>query len=120
MEIGLDPATVAAMTRPREFDRSALLDSATDLFWARGFEGTSISDIAAVSGVGNGSLYAAFGSKLGLFMEVFERYCAGRVDVVRGVMTTPTGNARSTVERFFQVIMDDCYQRIRRAYCYGY
>ncbi|MET0991696.1 MAG: TetR/AcrR family transcriptional regulator [Lacisediminihabitans sp.] len=96
------------MARLREFDQEALLACATDLFWARGYEATSISDIASASGVGNGSLYAAFGSKLGLFLAVFERYCAARVGVVRDVMLAPTDSGRDAVDLFFRVIVDDC------------
>jgi len=96
------------MTRPRGFDEASVLDCATALFWERGYEATSISDIAAAAGVGNGSLYAAYGSKFGLFLTVFERYCAARVAVVRGVMDAPTENIRGAVDLFFRVIVDDC------------
>ena len=78
------------------------------LFWSKGYEATSVTDIASASGVGNGSLYAAYGSKLGLFMAVFERYCLARVAVVRGVMDAPIESPRGAVDLFFRVIVDDC------------
>lgn len=61
--------------RPRSFDRDAALDQAVRLFWSKGYEATSISDLTAALGIGVRSLYAAFGGKKALFDEVVEAYC---------------------------------------------
>ncbi|MDN4599016.1 TetR/AcrR family transcriptional regulator [Leifsonia virtsii] len=95
------------MARRREFDEDALLERSTSLFWEKGYTATSMSDVAAVSGVGNGSIYAAYGSKPELFLLVFERYCAGRVDMVRGAMAEGT-DAQDAVASFFEAVIDDC------------
>ncbi|MCL1870891.1 MAG: TetR/AcrR family transcriptional regulator [Promicromonosporaceae bacterium] len=63
------------MARPREFDVEVAVDRAKELFWRHGFNGTSISDLTAELGVGPGSLYAAFGSKEGLYARALGRYC---------------------------------------------
>lgn len=60
--------------RPRSFDRGAALDKAVRLFWSKGYEATSISDLTAALGIGAPSLYAAFGNKKALFDEVVEAY----------------------------------------------
>ena len=60
--------------RPREFDPNVALDAAVDAFWANGFQGTSMSDLEAATGLKKGSLYKAFGDKHSLFMKVLERY----------------------------------------------
>jgi AcrR family transcriptional regulator len=60
--------------RPREFDRDLALDRAMRLFWERGYEGTSVSDLTDALGVGKPSLYAAFGSKEQLFYEALDLY----------------------------------------------
>jgi AcrR family transcriptional regulator len=60
--------------RPRSFDRAAALDQAVRLFWSKGYEATSISDLTTALGIGAPSLYAAFGDKKALFDEVVEAY----------------------------------------------
>ena len=62
--------------RPRGFDREAALRRAMRLFWERGYEGTSIADLAAAIGINKPSLYAAFGSKESLFREAVALYDA--------------------------------------------
>ncbi len=68
------PAPARARGRPRAFDREAALAKATCLFWTRGFEATSISDLTEAMGIGSPSLYAAFGSKEGLYAEALRHY----------------------------------------------
>ncbi len=60
--------------RPRAFDRDAALTQATHLFWAKGFDATSMSDLTAAMGIGSPSLYAAFGSKEALYVETLGHY----------------------------------------------
>lgn len=64
--------------RPRSFDRAQALDRAMEVFWEKGFESTSISDLTAVMGINPPSLYAAFGDKERLFLEAVERYQSHR------------------------------------------
>ncbi|MGD9693984.1 MAG: TetR/AcrR family transcriptional regulator [Phycisphaerales bacterium] len=67
------------MARPRSFDESAVLEAARDLFWLSGYSATSMDEMMAATGLGKGSLYAAFGGKHQLFLKVFDDYCAGAV-----------------------------------------
>jgi len=60
--------------RPRSFDREAGLDSAIQVFWAKGYEATSIDDLTQQMGIKPPSLYAAFGNKHDLFMQSLDRY----------------------------------------------
>ena len=62
------------MGRPREFDETEALDRAVDVFWEHGFEGTSISDLEAATGVARQSLYNVFGGKRELFLRALDRY----------------------------------------------
>ena len=64
------------MPRPREFDPDLVLDRAVELFWAKGYEGTSISDLEEHLGMGRQSLYGAFGDKHELYVKAMDRYAA--------------------------------------------
>ena len=62
------------MARPREFDEDAVLDAAVTCFWERGYEATSVRELAAEMGLSAPSLYNAFGDKRALFRTSLERY----------------------------------------------
>ncbi|HYE53150.1 MAG TPA: TetR/AcrR family transcriptional regulator [Azospirillaceae bacterium] len=62
------------MARPREFDEDRVLDAIMDTFWRKGYEGTSAQDLVDATGLGRGSLYAAYASKDGLFEQALVRY----------------------------------------------
>jgi TetR/AcrR family transcriptional repressor of nem operon len=62
------------MGRPRAYEPSAVVAAAADLFWERGFQGTSIGDLEAGTGLDRSSLYHAFGSKQALFEQAAQRY----------------------------------------------
>ncbi|MFF4796998.1 TetR/AcrR family transcriptional regulator [Streptomyces sp. NPDC001351] len=72
------------MARTKEFDPDAALQSALELFWQRGYEATSMSDLVDRLGIGRASLYATFGSKHELYLKALERYDrAGLPPIVR-------------------------------------
>lgn len=60
--------------RPREFDIGTALDAAIEVFWAKGYDGASLSDLTAALGITRPSLYAAFKDKRGLYLKAIERY----------------------------------------------
>ncbi|WP_150251665.1 TetR/AcrR family transcriptional regulator [Nocardiopsis deserti] len=62
------------MARTREFDTEAAVGRAMELFWTRGYEATSVRDLTQRLEIGQGSLYAAFGDKDGLYRAALERY----------------------------------------------
>lgn len=62
--------------RPRAYDRDQALDAALATFWANGFEGASLADLAEAMEMNRPSVYAAFGNKEALFAEALERFAA--------------------------------------------
>ncbi|MDF3216183.1 TetR/AcrR family transcriptional regulator [Mesorhizobium sp. M7A.F.Ca.CA.001.09.2.1] len=85
--------------RPRTFDRTAALRRAMQVFWARGYEGASMSELTAAMGINSPSLYAAFGSKEALFLEATDFYSHTEgADIWLALDEAPT--ARQAIEQF--------------------
>jgi AcrR family transcriptional regulator len=74
---------------PRTFDRDQAVDTAMRLFRRHGYEGVSVADLTGAIGIAPPSLYAAFGSKAGLYRESLDRYTAipGALDGMTGAKT---------------------------------
>src|SRR5205823_14037691 len=64
----------SAMARMKAFDEQRAIDAAVDCFWARGYEATSVRDLADSMRIGGASLYNAYGDKRALFTQSLERY----------------------------------------------
>ena len=63
-----------AVGRKREFDMSQALDAAMQMFWTKGYQGTSLSDLTGTMGINKPSMYAAFGNKEALFIQATNHY----------------------------------------------
>ncbi|MFD8565716.1 TetR/AcrR family transcriptional regulator [Streptomyces sp. NPDC059639] len=68
------------MARPRGFDTDLAVERAMRLFRRQGYQATSLPQLTARLHLGSGSLYAAFGSKEGLYARALDHYCT---DLVR-------------------------------------
>ncbi|MER6115881.1 TetR/AcrR family transcriptional regulator [Streptomyces sp. NPDC001743] len=91
------------MARTKEFDPDAVLQSALELFWRRGYEATSIADLVEHLGIGRASIYATFGNKHELYLKAMDRYSQGRDPHLLAELSQP-GPAlpavRTVVRRF--------------------
>lgn len=65
---------MAERGRPRSFDRAQALQKAMEVFWSKGYEAASLSELTEAMGINSPSLYGAFGSKEDLFREAVELY----------------------------------------------
>lgn len=79
--------------RPRTFCLEEALDRALHLFWQKGYEGTSLSDLTEAMRINRPSLYAAFGSKEELFRKALDRYAKGPASYVEEALSKPTARA---------------------------
>ena len=90
--------------RPRSFDIDKALDRALQVFWRKGYEGASLSDLTKSVGVNRPSLYAAFGGKEALFRKALDRYLNGPAAYTQEALKEPT--ARAVVIRLLQGAAD--------------
>jgi AcrR family transcriptional regulator len=86
--------------RPREFDTAKAVDQALNLFWRKGYEGTTLMDLIESIGVLKPSLYAAFGSKEELFLKALDRYKERLGAAVSPAFTLPS--ARASLEQYLR------------------
>ncbi|MGW9196697.1 TetR/AcrR family transcriptional regulator [Micromonospora chersina] len=104
------------MARTREFDLDAAVDAAMEVFRRKGYEGASMRDLAEATGLGSGSLYAAFGSKDGLYLAALDRYrqryAAPLVEMLRA-----GSDAREVIREVFVGVVDDIAGDGRRLAC---
>jgi AcrR family transcriptional regulator len=94
----------SALGRPRAFDAEKALDRAMQVFWRKGYLGTSLSDLTDAMGINRPSLYAAFGNKKSLFRKVLDRYSKGPSVYLSEALREPT--ARAVAERVFHGVVD--------------
>ncbi len=87
--------------RPRTFDRDAALDRAVTTFWAKGYSGASVDDLTEAMGISRPSLYATYGNKHDLFLEVIDRY-AGTLGCQPAVALYSEAEITDGVAAFFE------------------
>jgi AcrR family transcriptional regulator len=86
----------ASAGRPREFDIDKALDGALRVFWLKGYDGASLSDLTKAMGINRPSMYAAFGNKEQLYCKTLDRYSKSRSQRLNEFSAAPT--ARESVE----------------------
>ncbi len=86
--------------RPREFCPDRALAAALRVFWRRGYEGASISELTGAMGITRPSLYACFGNKEALFRKAFDLYERDKLSYVGSALQAPT--ARGVAERLLR------------------
>ena len=102
--------THRSVGRPREFDEDAVLRSAMQAFWEKGYEATSLTELCNCTGLHKGSLYQAFGGKKELFMRALQHYAD---DEFREVATvafdseSPLENIRAAVKKIWEIASED-------------
>jgi AcrR family transcriptional regulator len=101
MEIAL---TSPARGRPRSFCVDEALYAALDVFWAKGYDNASLTDLTEAMGINGPSLYSAFGNKEALFHKALKLYESEKLEYVRAALGQPT--ARRVAEHFLRGAID--------------
>lgn len=87
--------------RPRSFDTETALDRATEVFWRHGFQGASLAELTAATGLSKPSLYAAFGDKEALYLQCLQRYAQRTTDLQTEALESEP-DARRAVEGYMR------------------
>jgi AcrR family transcriptional regulator len=86
--------------RPREFDADKALDAAMRVFWQKGYDGTSLSDLTDAMGINRPSIYLSLGNKEELFQKAMERYSEKSAKLIAECFSAET--AREGVDRLLR------------------
>lgn len=105
------------MARPREFDQDKALDAAMHVFWEKGFEATSLSDLTARMGIQRPSIYAAFGDKKGLFEAALRKYTSSHAAYVR-LSLQKHSSVREAFRTFFEDMVSQEYEKSPSTGCF--
>jgi TetR/AcrR family transcriptional repressor of nem operon len=94
------------VARPKAFDREQALERAMNLFWTRGYEATSLTDLLAAMNIGRQSLYDTFGDKRALFLAALARYGELLDAFVRSCLDDAP-SVKAALRRLFTQIVDE-------------
>jgi AcrR family transcriptional regulator len=94
------------MARPRSFDRDHVVRAAERQFRAAGYAGTSVDDIGVATGLGRGSLYAAFGDKHGMLLQAMEGYFTRLERTAVEALSGPDDGALERLHAFLLASVD--------------
>ena len=101
------------MARPRKFEPDSALADITEVFWRQGFEGASMQDIEAATGLKKQSLYRVFGDKRSMYLAALRHYEETEVYGALDLLAAP-GSARAKIDRLFKRLLDAVEKNDRR------
>lgn len=104
------------MGRPREFHEADVLDAAVRAFWIRGFEATSMRDLARETGLACASLYNAFGDKRALYRRALDHYVGTGLDQ-RLARLAGELQPRQAIAAFFDDVIERSLADLERRGC---
>jgi AcrR family transcriptional regulator len=112
------PETIAPRGRPREFCVDHALSQALRVFWSKGYDSTSLTDLTEAMGITRPSLYAAFGNKEALFRKALDLYEREKLAYVGRALEQPT--ARGVAEVLLRGAVDNVCSAEEPHGCLGF
>jgi TetR/AcrR family transcriptional repressor of nem operon len=102
------------MARLKEFNEEDALDKAIEIFWSKGYNGTSAQDLVTHLGLSRSSLYDTFGDKHSLFIKALQRYQKKSYDDVTSLLQKSTNIKETIKEMFAQAILESFEDKITK------
>jgi len=115
--IPTDMDQIVTRGRPREFDVDIALAAALRMFWSKGYEGTSLTDLTEAMGITRPSLYAAFGNKEALFRQALDLYEREKLAYIGAALAAPS--ARGVAEHLLRGMLASCTNECEPQGCLG-
>ncbi|MCC9066564.1 TetR/AcrR family transcriptional regulator [Flavobacterium piscisymbiosum] len=102
------------MARTKEFNEDQALDKAIEIFWHKGYNGTSAQDLVTHLGLSRSSLYDTFGDKQKLFAKALTKYHEDNYLKIKEILETAT-NIKDTFEVIFKLaVVESLEDRITK------
>src|ERR1700712_3052011 len=104
------------MARTKDFDENEVLNKAIQIFWHKGYNGTSMQDLVDGLGISRSSLYDTYTDKHTLFVKALESYqCKGASSIQERINTS--GPAKATVKKLLEFATNDMLQDKQQKGC---
>ena len=102
------------MARTKEFNEEKALDKAIEIFWHKGYNGTSAQDLVTHLGLSRSSLYDTFGDKQKLFSMALKRYQKQGQDYVKDLLAESEDVKATLTVIFKQAVLESLEDRITK------
>lgn len=99
-----------ARGRPRKIDPEVALEKAMKLFWEKGYEGTSMSDLVEATGMAKPGLYATFGDKEELYLKSLDHYFESAGRKLYNDLADSDVPVRDALLAFYETIINSMHQ----------
>ncbi len=93
------------MSRNKTFDINEAISKAINVFWEKGYEGTSMQDIVDALGLSRSSIYETFGNKKNLFLAALDLYEDNANDSLTAILYEE-GTAKELLVRYFNRVIE--------------
>jgi TetR/AcrR family transcriptional regulator, transcriptional repressor for nem operon len=105
------------MPKVKLFKEEEVLDTITQLFWTKGYNGTSIDELVNASGLSRSSLYDTFGGKHDLFLKSLQHYLQQTNNTLKQELQNIT-SPKKKIEQFFRYAVTDILNDKKRKGCF--
>ena len=102
------------MARTKEFKEDQVLDKAIEIFWHKGYNGTSAQDLVMHLGLSRSSLYDTFGDKQKLFAQSLRRYQKNAQDQIIELFDKSENIKETLHDIFKQAVVESLDDRITK------
>jgi TetR/AcrR family transcriptional regulator, transcriptional repressor for nem operon len=105
------------MARVKEFDESEVLEKALEIFWSKGYNGTSMQDLIDGLGISRSSLYDTYGDKKTLFLSVLRHYRERESAALIEQINT-SANIYDTIKHILTYTISNCIEDKQKKGCF--